>query len=125
MPRKQVSKKTTRNNTMTSNAPIIIIGLGVVLVLAVLIYFAVSGTPAPSNTQTASDASIPYPEINRVSLLDAKTAYDAQSALFLDVRSEGSYETSHIQGAKNIPADKLEESIDQLDPNQWIITYCT
>ena len=93
--------------------------------MAVLIYFALSGTPAPANTQTASEASIPYPEINRVSLLDAKKAFDDQSALFLDVRSESSYETSHIQGAKNIPADKLEMSLDQLDPNQWIITYCT
>jgi hypothetical protein len=125
MPRKRINKKSTLNGTTTSNKPILLIGLGAVLVVVVLIYFALSGTSAPANTPTASQPGIPYPEINRVPLLDAKKAYDNQSALFLDVRSESSYETSHIQGAKNIPADKLEESLNQLDPNQWIITYCT
>ena len=125
MPRKRVSQNTTQNSTTKTNTPIILISFGVVLVLVVLIYFAISGSPPPTNTQTTSDENIPYPEINRVSLLDSKKAFEDQSAVFLDVRSDSSYETSHIQGAVNIPADKIEQSLDQLDPNQWIITYCT
>ena len=61
----------------------------------------------------------------RLSLEDAKVAFDDGSALFLDVRSESSYMASHIPGAVSIPLAEIEPRIAELDPNQWIITYCT
>jgi len=61
----------------------------------------------------------------RVDLATAKTAYDQKTAIFVDVRGASSYAAKHIAGAINIPVDQIEERSKELDPNQWIITYCT
>lgn len=66
-----------------------------------------------------------YPEIERVSLADAKAALDAGSAIFVDVRSAEAYAVNHIPGALNLPLGELESRLGELDPNQWILTYCT
>jgi 3-mercaptopyruvate sulfurtransferase SseA len=67
----------------------------------------------------------PYLEVPRVTLEEAKTAFDSGAAVFVDVRSAASYEASHIPGALSIPLGELESRINELDPDQWIITYCT
>jgi 3-mercaptopyruvate sulfurtransferase SseA len=64
-------------------------------------------------------------EVPRISLEEARTAFDAEEAIFLDVRSPESYAQVHVTGAINIPLDQLEVRIGELDPNAWIITYCT
>jgi 3-mercaptopyruvate sulfurtransferase SseA len=61
----------------------------------------------------------------RLSLEEARAAYDKNEALFLDVRSAGSYASSHIPGARSIPLGELESRMGELNPDQWIITYCT
>ena len=66
-----------------------------------------------------------YPEIERVTLEDAKAAFDIGVAVFVDVRSADAHAMSRIPGALSIPLAELESRINQLDPNQWIITYCT
>jgi hypothetical protein len=65
------------------------------------------------------------PEIVRVPLAQAKSAFDNQQALFLDVRSAESYATGHIRGAINIPLAQILDSYHRLDPSRWIILYCT
>ena len=64
-------------------------------------------------------------EVVRLSLEDAKAAFDNGTAVFVDVRSQSSYAASHIPGALSIPLIELEPRVNELDPNQWIITYCT
>jgi rhodanese-related sulfurtransferase len=32
---------------------------------------------------------------------------------------------SHIPGSLSIPLAEIETRLSELDPNQWIITYCT
>jgi rhodanese-related sulfurtransferase len=71
------------------------------------------------------DVSIPYSNVQRVSLADAKAAFDSKSAVFVDVRDVDVYDTNHIQGALNIPLAVFDAQYTQLDRNQWIITYCT
>jgi hypothetical protein len=63
--------------------------------------------------------------VQRVTLEDAKTAFDGNKAIFLDVRSAGSYTSSHIPGAISIPEAQIMEHLSELDPEQWIITYCS
>jgi rhodanese-related sulfurtransferase len=58
-------------------------------------------------------------------LEDAKKALDAKSAVFVDVRSPESYSAGHITGAINIPLAELESRAGELNPADWIITYCT
>ena len=64
-------------------------------------------------------------DIPRVSLADAKSALDAGSAVFVDVRDPASYAAGHIPGARSLPLDVLEQAAGELDPQAWIITYCT
>jgi hypothetical protein len=77
--------------------------------------------PAP----VAGEPQIPESEVPRVTLEDARAAFDTDAALFVDVRGAGSYEQSHVRGALSIPLTEIESRLDELDPRQWIITYCT
>jgi NADPH-dependent 2,4-dienoyl-CoA reductase/sulfur reductase-like enzyme/peroxiredoxin family protein/rhodanese-related sulfurtransferase/TusA-related sulfurtransferase len=51
-------------------------------------------------------------------------AYDKDNTLLVDVRSELEYSNGHIEGAINIPVDKLRERINELDKDKEIIEYC-
>ncbi len=79
-------------------------------------------TQLPSSAFPTENA---YTEVPRVSLEDAKAAFANGTAIFIDVRSSAAFADSHIPGALSIPGSDLENHLDQLDPNQWIITYCT
>jgi hypothetical protein len=67
----------------------------------------------------------PYLEIPRVRLEEAKAAFDGKAAIFVDVRSTAAYQESHVAGALSIPGNELENRTTELNPNEWIITYCT
>lgn len=113
---------------------VLIIGsIAIILVGALLILSAMptggpaAPAPAASAPQAAQSApaEVPYPEIVRVSLGDAKAAYDLKQAIYLDVRDADSYASGHIPGALSIPLNNLEARLKELDPNAWILTYCT
>jgi 3-mercaptopyruvate sulfurtransferase SseA len=65
----------------------------------------------------------PLSEVPRVSLADAKAAYDNSSAVFVDVRDAESYAQGHIPGALSIPLTEIPNRSSELDPSDWIITY--
>jgi 3-mercaptopyruvate sulfurtransferase SseA len=111
-----------RKVKQTSKAPIILIGIGAFLILALLIWLAVTNNPGSSSTTAGQ---VPYPDITRITLSDAKAAYDQKTAVFLDVRDADSYQAGHIPGAMNIPLTSLESRLNELKTGQWIITYCT
>ena len=103
---------------------LIIFGGLIVLGTAVWYIATTSHQPALSATPTALVESA-YPEIPRISVQDAKAAYDIGNAVFVDVRDPESYAQSHIKGALSIPLQDLPDRIKELDPNAWIIPYCT
>jgi cytoskeletal protein RodZ len=112
-----------RKNPKRSNSiplPMILIAVGVLMVVGVLAWQVVS-----ANTAASQGRVIPLEEIDRVSLTSSKAALDNQSAVFLDVRDAASFSNGHIPGAVNIPLGQLETRVNELDPKQWIITYCT
>jgi 3-mercaptopyruvate sulfurtransferase SseA len=113
-------KKRNRARKNASMMPMILIGAGALLVIAVLVLQIVQ-SPNPST----AGQDIPEPGVERVSLSQAKSAFDNKTAVFLDVRDAASYATSHIPGSVNIPYSEIETRLSELDPNQWIITYCT
>jgi 3-mercaptopyruvate sulfurtransferase SseA len=120
-----------QNNGAGSRAlPLILIVVGVLVVAGVFTWLGFrQGQPNTSSTQTPAAGSAisdtPFAEIKRVSLEEAKAAFDSQSAVFVDVRDAESYKTAHIPGALNIPLAQIESRTGELDPNKWIITYCT
>jgi hypothetical protein len=106
------------------------IGAGVLLILSAVILSAVLAQSKRNAQLNANDQSIlesrgSDPQIDRVSLAEAKTAFDNQQALFLDVRSAESYAAGHIPGAINIPLAQILDRYGKIDASRWIILYCT
>ena len=124
------NKKTLRTKKTTRfNPAIFVIGLGVVMLAVALIVLLTQGNNSAPVVQATSvpaqDLSIPYPDVPRVSLADAKAAYDQGTAVFLDVRGTSDYLAEHITSAISIPETQIESRINELNPQDWIITYCT
>lgn len=120
-------KSQKRAQPASSTGPLILIAVGAVLILIVLILTLMNsqagGTQA--NVQPTAISDIPYPEIDRVSLADALTAFNANTAIFVDVRSADSFNLVRIPGAVNIPLEQIESAIPELERDAWIIPYCT
>ncbi len=118
-------KKSDPSNDAT---PLILMAVGFVLIVLVLIwqlYLSESKNYSHSMVLPSATSEIPYPEITCISLKDARSALDQQTAVFIDVRSADSFDKGHIPGAINLPLDQLESKLSQLDPTSWIIPYCT
>ena len=100
-----------------------LVGGGLLLIVAA--FMLANQTPAAAPTQETAFVEEVYPEIQRVSIDEAKAALESGAAVFVDVRSVEDYQASHISGAVNIPSEELEARLGELDKTQWIITYCT
>jgi hypothetical protein len=95
-----------------------------ITMIALVLAACAPATPQPQLEPEGPSAGVPQ-EVQRITLEESKAAFDNNSAVFLDVRSAAAYEASHIPGAVSIPLQFLEPRIAELDPGQWIITYCT
>lgn len=67
----------------------------------------------------------PHDDAARISLADAKAAFDAGTAVFVDSRAEAAYKAEHIKGAINIPGGTLDSKIGSLPKDKKIIVYCS
>ncbi|MGD8403825.1 MAG: rhodanese-like domain-containing protein [Anaerolineales bacterium] len=94
------------------------------LVTGIAFIAAILTACAPTSEPVSPAAEAPG-EIQRITLEESKVAFDNGEAIFVDVRSAGSFTAGHIPGALSIPLAELPTRIEELDPNQWIITYCT
>jgi hypothetical protein len=119
--RVQARATSAANNRL---GPILLIGSGVVVLLVVIIW-QLSLLPATTVGPASANLQIPYPEIARTSLKDAKQAYDEGSAIFLDVRDSGTFGSKNIPRSINIPLTELESRLNELPKDRWILTVCT
>lgn len=106
-----------------SNARKALLALVVSIVFIAALLTACAPTSSP--TEPLNPAAEAPGEVQRITLEESKAAFDNGEATFVDVRTASTYEASHIPGALSIPLSELQERIGELDPNQWIITYCT
>ena len=81
----------------------------------------------PVFTQPSGDLPQTEAEVPRVSIEEAKVAFDSGAAIIVDVRSPSDFEASHIAGAISVPLGQIERDLTSvpLNKDQWIITYCT
>ncbi len=64
-------------------------------------------------------------EIAQVSVNEAKKAIEEKKdAQFIDVRTPEEYAGGHAVGAKNLPLDKLEAYLAELDKNKPVYVIC-
>ena len=83
---------------------------------------------SPAKTETKADADHSEhseDEAPRISLEEAKKAFDSGEAIFVDTRSESSFNNQHIKGAINIPVADFEKRYSELPKDKKIIVYCS
>ncbi len=105
---------------------LIVIGIALIA-LPVLSPAQAPATPAPVIPTVTNVASgdVPYPDVIRVTVGNARAAQALKQATFVDVRTPEQYAQSHIPGAVSIPLSEFESRLNELNKDQWIITYCT
>ncbi len=83
-------------------------------------------TPAAIPANTANNA-LPAQQdaAPRITLADAKSAFDAGDSVFVDVRAEAIYKAEHIKGSVNITPDKLDSKLSSLSKDKKLIVYCS
>ncbi len=86
---------------------------------------AAESSPDASNEGAVNHHNFAAEGVTRIAVVDARYAFDAGVATFLDVRNGRSYEAAHVPGAVWIPLEDLAARASELDPAGIIITYCT
>lgn len=119
-------KKSRKRSSRSNNRPLILIGLGLLLMAAAVVIVVTNpfGEEA-AVVQPNSQSDIPFPEVERVELDAAQDAFETGQAIFVDTRDPESFLQGSIPGAINIPVNEVENRVAELNPDDWIITYCT
>ena len=86
---------------------------------------ATSVANRPVNTATPVTEPAHEDKAERITLADAKKAFDEGKAFFVDSRAEPVYQAEHIKGAVNITPETLDARIKQLPKDKTIIVYCS
>lgn len=81
--------------------------------------------PAATPAATAADEHGHQDDAPRISLADAKKAFDAGDAVIVDVRDEMAYKTEHIKGSINVPLNELDAKANTIPKGKKIIAYCS
>jgi hypothetical protein len=83
--------------------------------------------PVAETTQTNSAPKSEDPTANapRISLADAKKAFDDGNVVFVDTRAEAQYRVEHVKGSINIPAETFQTRYAEVPKDKKIITYCS
>jgi 3-mercaptopyruvate sulfurtransferase SseA len=76
-------------------------------------------TPAPTATPVPAD------DAPRITVEEAKKAFDEGKAYIVDARAEEAYKQEHIKGAVNIRHDNLDAMLKQIPRDKTIIVYCS
>jgi len=103
---------------------LLMIGIGIIFLFTAILLGNQTRSQTPKPRPLLSEEES-FPEVTRVSLEEALMANNTGSAVFIDVRDRSAYEETHIPGSLSFPLAKLESQLKELDPNSWIITYCT
>ena len=64
-------------------------------------------------------------KIARISLEEAKKAFDAGTAIFVDTRDISSFNFNRIKGAVNLPMSEYATGWQKLPKGKKIIAYCS
>lgn len=61
----------------------------------------------------------------RITLAEAKKAFDAGEAIFIDTRGADFYNLEHIKGAINITMNDVDKRYKEIPQGKKIIAYCS
>jgi predicted sulfurtransferase len=63
--------------------------------------------------------------VRRVSVQELQDLLTKGQAVVIDVRNQTSYDSGHIQGAKLIPFNEIQNRTSELPQGKLIVTYCS
>jgi thiosulfate sulfurtransferase len=63
-------------------------------------------------------------KFENITAIDVKKLIHNGPVSFADIRDFDSFNTSHIEGAKHLTNDNLQEFIQESDPDGTLIVYC-
>jgi 3-mercaptopyruvate sulfurtransferase SseA len=98
-----------------------------VLALGMLLALVVCSPAAPTAAPVAPTpaANIPYPEVPRIPVEEARDRWESGNVVIVDVRSRAEFEQAHIPSAVHIPVAEIDSRSGELPSGVAIITYCT
>jgi flagellar basal body-associated protein FliL len=125
------SRKRKRRSSTSSWIIPVIVGVVVVAVIVGAIV-SLGGQPdaadASGQVSTAgaqSTTSLPYPDVQRISLEETTQKMESGEAVLVDVRSRSSYDNAHAAGAISVPEDEVDARLSELPRDKLLIFYCT
>ena len=102
-----------------SRTTLIFLGAALVIIIGLIIFLSFAANADQQQANILSEEEV------RISLADAKTAFDAGDALIIDVRSESQFVESRIPGAILIPVNDIAGNEPAVNKDMLILTYCT
>lgn len=85
-------------------------------------------TPATNSSPALPPVNLDTPkpiEAAKISLADAKKAFDEGDAVFVDVRSAESFNSERVKGAVNIGIGDIDANLAKLPKDKKIVVYCS
>jgi predicted sulfurtransferase len=111
--------------------------LSILMISALALLIACTSSAAPTDEKTDAKASAletqkddhanheSEKDAPRISLEDAKKAFDSGEAIFIDTRSDASFKNEHVKGAINITSSDFEDKYKNVPKDKKIIVYCS
>ena len=84
-----------------------------------------SGTTAATPAAKRPEPPMPFPDVPRIALEEAKMHHDNGSAVFIDTHTPSVYAEEHIVGAINIPVSEGVPDMNKIPKGKKIIVYCS
>ena len=90
----------------------------------------VDKTPETEEAESAEEAQEENRdiEVTEIKLISPEEVYEiienGEDYLIVDVRTEEEYNTGHLKGALLLPAQELEDRLDEFPKDERIIVYC-
>lgn len=117
-------RSSTRQSRMPR--PALLLLLAGALLIVVFAAISLGGRSGGPSAAPPALTLAPGPDgVLRIELAEAEQLWRSGSAVFVDVRAPEDYAAAHIPGALSIPLWELPDRRGELDPQAWIITYCT
>ena len=82
-------------------------------------------TVAKAPSAASETATKPVDDIHRISIAEARAAFENGKAVIIDVRGEAPYKAGHIKGAKMIAVEQIGARSSELPTDKTIILYCS
>lgn len=99
----------------------------IIMIVTIVVTVSKGSDPPPSLVTAPGDTQedgVPYPDVERIPLIDAHALAQSGEALIVDVRDQSEYLAQHVAGSLGLPEGELATRLDELPRDSLIITYC-